>query len=71
MFKPCRSQYQYGLHAPYMVKTFKIVLLQNQWIDGYEIWHAALGTRVLSKLLNDDLGLTLTSIRQSHIWIKA
>ena len=45
--------------CPYMVKTFKIHLLQNQWTDG-------LGTRehqvpeYYQDYSNDDLQLTLT-----------
>ena len=33
-------------------KTFKNLLLQNQWTDGLETWYVALGTQVLPTLFN-------------------
>ena len=40
-----------------MVKTFKILLLQNRKFYDLETWHVALGTQGLQ---TDDPGLTLT-----------
>ena len=46
--------------CPYMVKTFKNLLLQNQKSYDLETWHVALGTQVLQNYINEDPGLTLT-----------
>ena len=31
----------------YIVKTFKNILLQNQWTDGLETWYVASGTKIV------------------------
>ena len=36
--------------CPYMVKTFKNLLLQNQKSYDFETWHVALGTQALQSL---------------------
>ena len=36
--------------CPYMIKTFKNLLLQNQKSYGLETWHVALGTQALQSL---------------------
>ena len=46
--------------CPYMVKTFKNLLLQNQKSYDLETWHVTLGTQALQSYINDDPGLTLT-----------
>ena len=47
--------------CPYMVKTFKTLLLWNRKADNHEIWYAAAAsTRVLIRLLKRCPGLTLT-----------
>ena len=46
--------------CPYMVKTFKNLLLKNQKTYDLETWHVALGTQALQSYINDDPGLTLT-----------
>ena len=48
------------LPCPYMVKTFKNLLLQNQKSYDLETWYVALGTQALQSYINDDPGLTLT-----------
>ena len=46
--------------CPYIVKTFKNLLLRNQKADDHETWYAASGTQILLFFSNDDPGLTLT-----------
>ena len=50
--------------CPYMVKTFKNLLLQNRTTDDLESWYAALGTQVLQIPSNDDLTLTFDLFMQ-------
>ena len=45
--------------CPYMVKTFKNLLLWNKKTDDLETWYAVSSTQVLPSLLNDDPLLTL------------
>ena len=44
----------------YGKKTFKNLLLRNQWTDFHETWYVALGTWVHHVYLNDDPRLVLT-----------
>ena len=46
--------------CPYMVKTFKNLLLQNQKSYDLETWHVALGTQAVQSLYKWWPGLTLT-----------
>ena len=45
---------------PYMVKTFKNLLLQNRKSYDLETWHAASGLKLYKIYINIDPGLTLT-----------
>ena len=55
--------------CPYMVKTFKNLLLQNQKTFDLETWHVALGTQALLVYVNDDPGLTLTYFTSRSNWV--
>ena len=55
----CWSHDQDGRHAPIWKKTFKNLLLLNQWTDLHETWFEALGLRLIIVCSNDDLGLTM------------
>ena len=45
--------------CPYMIKTFKNLLLWNQKANGLGPWYVALGFWAHQNCSNDDLGLTL------------
>ena len=55
----------------YMVKTFKVLLLQNLLTDGLETWYVAFVTQVLPRLFNlytwVDLGLFYTKVKFGHL----
>ena len=48
--KRSRSLDQVGRHAPYMIKTLKILLLRKQKANDLETWYAASGAWVLPNL---------------------
>ena len=55
----------------YMVKTFKVLLLQNLLTDDLETWYIAFVTQVLPRLFNlytkVDLGLFYTKVKFGHL----
>ena len=44
----------------YGKKTFKILLLLNQWADFNKTWHEASGLKYYNVFINCDLWMTLT-----------
>ena len=69
MFKASRSHDKYGTRS-YMVKKMKNLLLQNQLTEGLETWYVARGTSYYQDYSNDEVGLTLTFLREGQIWKK-
>ena len=57
------------VNIPYMVKTFKNLLLQNQKAYHLETWHVALGLKLYKLYINDDPGLTLTYFTTRSNWV--
>ena len=57
--------------CPYMVKTLKNLLLQNQWTNDLETWYVALCMGVLPKLFKlwpwVDLDLFYAKVKFGHI----
>ena len=59
--------------CPYMVKTFKNLLLQNQKSYDLETWHVALGTQALQSLYKwwpwVDLDLFYGKVKLGHLYV--
>ena len=59
--------------CPYMVKTFKNLLLQNQKSYDLETWHVALGTQALQSLYKwwpwVDLDLFYGKVNLGHLYV--
>ena len=59
--------------CPYMVKTFKNLLLQNQKSYDLETWHVALGTQGLRSLFKwwpwVDLDLYYGKVKLGHLYV--
>ena len=59
--------------CPYMVKTFKNLLLKNQKSYDSETWHVALGTQALQSLYKwwpwVDLDLFYRKVKLGHLYI--
>ena len=59
--------------CPYMIKTFKNLLLQNQKSYDLETWHVALGTQALQSLYKwwpwVDLDLFYGKVKLGHLYV--
>ena len=57
--------------CPYMVKTFKNLLLQHQLTSDLVTCYVALGFQYYQDCSNDDLWLTLTVLQHVQRWENA